>query len=71
MEAMIGISLFSYPYLNWQKYYVFLIIAYIHSSTKLEKKAEQVLPGSKRGGGRGTGPGAGGTNGSNNICTYE
>jgi hypothetical protein len=27
----------------------FLIIAYVYSSTKLEKKAEQVLPGSKGG----------------------
>jgi hypothetical protein len=39
----------------------FLIIAYVFSSTKLEKRAEQVLPGSKevggRGGGQGTGPG--------------
>jgi hypothetical protein len=26
---------------------VFLIIAYVYSSTKLEKRAEQVLPGSK------------------------
>jgi hypothetical protein len=30
-----------------QKYYVFLIIAYIFSSTKLEKRTEQVLPGSE------------------------
>jgi hypothetical protein len=53
MEAMLGISLYSYPYLNQQKCYVFLIIAYVFSSTKLEKRAEQVLPGSKGvGGGR-------------------
>jgi hypothetical protein len=49
MEAMLGISLYSYPYLNWQKHFVFLIIAYVFSSTKLEKRAEQVLPGSKEG----------------------
>jgi hypothetical protein len=36
---------------NSQKHYVFLIIAYVYSSTKLEKRAEQVLPGSKGGGG--------------------
>jgi hypothetical protein len=46
MEAMLGISLFSYPYVNYQKCFVFLIIAYVFSSTKLEKRAEQVLPGS-------------------------
>jgi hypothetical protein len=27
MEAMLGISLYSFPYLNWQKCFVFLIIA--------------------------------------------
>jgi hypothetical protein len=34
---------------------VFLIISYVFSSTKLEKGAEQVLPGSQWGGGRKTG----------------
>jgi hypothetical protein len=53
MEAMLGISLYSYPYLNWQKHYVFLIIAYFYSSTKLEKRAEEVLLGSEGGQGRG------------------
>jgi hypothetical protein len=52
---MLGISLFSYPYLNYQKCFVFLIIAYVFSSTKLEKRAEYVLPGS--GGGRAGGLG--------------
>jgi hypothetical protein len=50
MEAMLGISLYSYPYLNEQKHYVFLIIVFIYSSIKLEKRAEQVLPGSNGGG---------------------
>jgi hypothetical protein len=49
MEAMLGISLYSYPYLNWQNRYVFLVIVYAFSTTKLENKAEQVLPGSERG----------------------
>jgi hypothetical protein len=49
MEAVLGISLYNYPYLNKQKCFVFLIIAYMYSSTKLEKSAEQVLPRSKRG----------------------
>jgi hypothetical protein len=54
---VLGISLYSCPYLNKQKNYVFLIIAYFYSSTELEKSAEQVLPGregvGKRGWGRG------------------
>jgi hypothetical protein len=50
MEAMLGISLYSYTYLNWQKFYFLLIIAYVFSSTKLEKRAEQVLPRSEWGG---------------------
>jgi hypothetical protein len=44
---------------NYQKRYVLHIIAYILSSTKLEKRAEQVLPGSEGGGGRGKGWGQG------------
>jgi hypothetical protein len=44
MEAMLGISIFI-P--NWQKWYVFLIIAYVFSSTKSEKRVEQVLPESR------------------------
>jgi hypothetical protein len=60
MEAMLGICVYSYPYLNWQKCFVFLIIAYVFSSTKLEKRAEQVLPGSEAGcGGDGSGEGRG------------
>jgi hypothetical protein len=47
MEAMLGISLYSHPYFKPAKMLVFLIIAYVFSLTKLEKSAEQVLPGSK------------------------
>jgi hypothetical protein len=46
MGAMLGISLYSYLYLRQAKRYVFLIIAYVFSSNQLEKRAEQVLPGS-------------------------
>jgi hypothetical protein len=46
---MLGISLYSYPYVSEQKCFVSLIIAYVFSSTKLEKKAEQVLTGSEMG----------------------
>jgi hypothetical protein len=59
MEVILGISLYSYPYLKLPKCYVFLI-AYFFSSPKLEKLAEQVLPGSKWVEGRGRGQGAGG-----------
>jgi hypothetical protein len=59
IETMLGISLYSYLYLNLQQHYVFLIIAYVYFSTKLEKRAEQVLPGFGGGGGVG-GPGGGG-----------
>jgi hypothetical protein len=52
---MLGISLCSYPYLNQQKCFVFLIIAYIFSSTKLEKRAQQVLPEQRWGDREGTG----------------
>jgi hypothetical protein len=71
MEAMLGISLCSYPYLNKQKRFDFFIIAYVFSSTKLEKRAEQVLPGSQGAGGRGREWEAGERNNPNNVCTYE
>jgi hypothetical protein len=51
LKAMLGISLYSCPYLNLQKCDVFLIIAYFYSSRELEKRAKQVLPGNE--GGRG------------------
>jgi hypothetical protein len=59
MEAILRISLYSYPYLNYQKCFVFLIIAYVFSSTKLEKRAEQVLPGSEGSGEESEGTGWG------------
>jgi hypothetical protein len=52
MEAMLGISLYSYPYLNWQKWFTFLIIAYVFSLTKLEKRADRFCPEVKGGGGK-------------------
>jgi hypothetical protein len=47
IDAMLRISLYSYPYLNSQNGFVFLIIAYVFSSIKLGKRAEQLLPGSQ------------------------
>jgi hypothetical protein len=66
---MLGISLYSYPYLNQQKCFVFLIVAYVFSSTKLKKP---VLPGSKGSWGRERGDEEkGGKNDPNSLCTYE
>jgi hypothetical protein len=48
---MLGISLHSYLYLKLAKMLCLLITTYFFSSTKLEKRAEQFLPGSERGGG--------------------
>jgi hypothetical protein len=45
MEAMLGISPYSYLYLKLAKHYAFLIITDVFSSTKLEKRTEQVLLG--------------------------
>jgi hypothetical protein len=56
---------------NKQKCYVFLIIGYVFSSTKLEKRAEHILPGSEGDEGEKEGVDAGGRNGPNNVCTYN
>jgi hypothetical protein len=40
MEAMLGISLNSHLYLKLEKIYIFLIMSYVFSSTKLEKKRQ-------------------------------
>jgi hypothetical protein len=56
---------------NQQKHFVSLIIAFVFSPTKLEIRAEQILPGSEEGGGRGRGRGVRGSNDPNNVCTCE
>jgi hypothetical protein len=68
MKAMLGISLCSYRYLNMQKRFVFLIIAYIFSSMKLEIRAEKVLPRRKEGERGRKRAGTGGRNVPNNVC---
>jgi hypothetical protein len=50
MEAMLEISLYSFPYLRYQKRFIVLIIAYVFSSTNWKKRAEKVLPGREEGG---------------------
>jgi hypothetical protein len=67
---MLGISLYSYLYLKLAKmlclsYYCLLF----YSSTKLERRAEQILPGSE--GSRGKREETGRRDGPKNICTYE
>jgi hypothetical protein len=47
-KAMQGISLYSYPYLNYQKPFVLLINVYTLSLTKLEIRAKQYLLGRER-----------------------
>jgi hypothetical protein len=48
METTVGIFLYSYLYPKIGKHYVFLIMSYVYSSTKLEnKRVEQVLPRSR------------------------
>jgi hypothetical protein len=64
MEAMLGISLCSYPHVKLAKTLVF-ITTYVFSSTKF-----QVLPESKGMGGE-RGDEGGGINGPRNVCTYE
>jgi hypothetical protein len=71
MEAMLGISLYSYLYLKLAKTLSLSYYHYVFSSTKLEKMVEQVLPGSEEGGERRKGWGTGGRDGPNNVCTYE
>jgi hypothetical protein len=69
MKAMLGISLHSYLYLKLAK---MLCLTYYHfcfSSTKLEKRAEWVLPGSKDVRGRGKEQEGRGRDGPNNVCT--
>jgi hypothetical protein len=48
-----------------------IIIAYVFSSTKLEKRPEQILPGSKGVGGKRRGWEAEVRNSPNNVSTYE
>jgi hypothetical protein len=50
---------------------VFLIIAYVFSSTKSEIRAEQILPGSEGGWGERKGQGIGGRNDPNNVRICE
>jgi hypothetical protein len=71
MEAMLGISLYNYPYLRLAKtlclsYYCLCLLF-----NKIGEECRTVLPVSKGVGGRGRWQGAGGRNGPNNVCTYE
>jgi hypothetical protein len=69
METMLGISPYSYPYFNYQKRFVFLIIAYVFSQQNW-RKAQNRFCLEVAGVGK-KGWGAGGRNDPNNVCTYE
>jgi hypothetical protein len=72
MEAMLRISLYSYLYFKLaKKCYVFLTISNVFASTKLEKRAEQDLPGSEGGRERRKRIRGGGRDVPNNVYTYE
>jgi hypothetical protein len=49
MDTMLAISLYIYLYLKLPEMLCLSYFFYVFSSTKLEKRAEQVLPGSERG----------------------
>jgi hypothetical protein len=57
MEAILRISLYSYPYLNQQKPLILLINVHTLSSTKLEIRAKQFLLQSEGVGGHEVGSG--------------
>jgi hypothetical protein len=68
MDAMLRISLYSYSYLKLKKNsFVFVIIAYVFSSTKLEKGQNRFCLEARQG------ERVGGVRGKRwpNVCTYE
>jgi hypothetical protein len=71
MEALLGISLYKLSLCKSSKNAMSFYYWYVYSSTKLDKRAEKVLPGSEGGGGETEGVGTEGTNGPNNVYTYE
>jgi hypothetical protein len=66
MEAILRISLYSYLYLKLAKMQFLSYYLLCFSLRKFEKRAEQVLPGSK-----GRREGARGRSDPNNVYTYE
>jgi hypothetical protein len=69
MEAMLGISLYSYPYLKLAKT---LCVSYYCLCPLFNKIGEEGKTGhSWKPGGGGRGLGAGGRDGQNNVYTYE
>jgi hypothetical protein len=67
MEAMLGISLYSYPYLKLAKMTSFLLLLCL----LFNKSGEKGRAGSARKRRGGSGQRGGGTNVPNNACTYE
>jgi hypothetical protein len=71
MEAMLGISLYSYPYLNKQKCFVFLIIAMSSLQQNWRRVQNRFCLEARGEGGGERGYGSVGRNDPNNVCTYE
>jgi hypothetical protein len=73
MEAMLGISLYSYPYLKLAKTLSFLLLLMSSLQQNWRRGQNRFCLEAKEmvGRGRGRGRGAGGRNGPNNVCIYE
>jgi hypothetical protein len=69
MEAVLGISLYSYPYLKLAKMLLFSYYCLCLLFNKIREEIE--LPGSKGSEREMEGAEAGGRNGPNNVCTYD
>jgi hypothetical protein len=72
MEAMLGISLYSYPYFKLAKmlclsYYCYVCLLF----NKIVKEGRTGFPGSVDGGGKGKGWWTGWRDGPNHVCIYE
>jgi hypothetical protein len=71
MEAMLEISLYSYPYLIQQKCFVFLIMLMSSLQQSWRKGQNRFCLEARGVGVKGRGQEAKERNGPNNVCTYE
>jgi hypothetical protein len=72
MEAMLGISLYSYPLISTSKNAMsFLLLLKSTLQQNWRTRQNSFCLEARGVGGRGMGQRAGGRNGPNNVCTYE
>jgi hypothetical protein len=72
MEAMLRISLYNYPYFTLAITLCFPYYCLCFLFNKIGEEGRTGSAGKQRAQGRrGRGTGAGGTDGPNNVCTYE